>query len=329
MKIGIVGAGAVGSWIAARFARAGHHVSILARGATLDALRATGLHLTDSTGTHQFDVRTAASGRELGAQDIVVVAVKSPALAAVAPHVAELCTDATIVIPAMNGVPWWFETGVPAATHALRDVVDPQRVIETAIARPQVLGCVVHASGTIVAPGHTRLNMADRIVLGEPNGGTSERLTRTCALFTDAGITTTSSEQIQQDIWYKLWGNMTMNPVSAITGATADRIIDDPDVRAVLHAVMREAAETGARIGCTITEDGDSRIDVTRRLGAFRTSMLQDVEARRAIELDALLTAPRAIAAAVHVPTPAMSMLLGLTRLFAQTHGLLGSPPTV
>jgi 2-dehydropantoate 2-reductase len=165
--------------------------------------------------------------------------------------------------------------------------------------------------------------MGDGLIFGEPAGGKSARAEALAEVFQGAGFQARASENIRQEVWYKLWGNMTMNPVSALTGATADLIIDDDDVRALLIAVMAEAAQTGARIGCPIHESGEARIEVTRKLGAFRTSMLQDVDAGRHIELEALLGAPREIARAAGVATPAMDTLYGLTRLFAQTHGLL------
>jgi 2-dehydropantoate 2-reductase len=323
MKVGIVGAGAIGCWLGAGLARAGHEVSVFARGATLDAVERHGLRLTDGGTTEAFVVATADDARRLGQQNLVVVAVKAPAMAAVAPAIGAMTGDTTIVLPAMNGVPWWFADGLGAAEAGARQAVDPDGSIHGAIPSRSVVGCVVHASASLVEPGHARRNMSDVLILGEPAGGESERVSDLVQDFTSAGLAARASSAIRQDIWYKLWGNMTMNPVSAITGATADRIIDDPDVRALLMAVMAEAATVGALIGCPIDEPGENRIEVTRKLGAFRTSMLQDVDAGRPIELDALLGAPRAMARSLGVPTPYMDMLYGLTRVFAQTRGLL------
>jgi 2-dehydropantoate 2-reductase len=160
------------------------------------------------------------------------------------------------------------------------------------------------------------------LIFGEPGGGESQRLKSLVDLFAGAGFAATASPRIQKDIWYKLWGNMTMNPISALTAATCDRILDDDLVEAFILRVMTEAQEIGARIGCPIEESGRDRIAVTRRLGAFKTSMLQDVEAGRAVELDALLGAPREIGRIVGVKTPDMDTLFGLLRLFAQQRGL-------
>lgn len=323
MKIGIVGAGAIGCWLGAKFAEAGHDVSALARGATLEALRQDGLRLTEGEITRSVPVMANSDASVLGEQDIIIVAVKAPAMSAVAPAVAAMAGAHTLIVPAMNGVPWWFAHGLEGAEEQTQRVVDPDGVIGRHIPASQVIGCVVHASTTLLGPGHARKNMSDVLIFGEPSGGSSERLEKLVSTFTAVSLPARAAASIRQEIWYKLWGNMTMNPVSAITGATADRIIDDEDVRGLLMAVMAEAAEVGRRIGCPIDESGENRIEVTRKLGAFRTSMLQDVDAGRTIELDALLGAPRAIAAALGIRTPYMNILYGLTRVFAQTRGLL------
>lgn len=323
MKVGIVGAGAIGCWLGAGLAKAGHDISVFARGSTRDALERDGLRLTDGGKTEAFPVAVADDARRLGPQDLVIVAVKAPAMAAVAAAVGAMIGGGTIVLPAMNGVPWWFADGLGLAEPGARQAVDPDSSIHAAIPARAVVGCVVHASASLIEPGHARRNMSDVLILGEPVGGESDRVRALAQTFSSAGLAARASSAIRQDIWYKLWGNMTMNPVSAITGATADRIIDDPDVRALLMAVMAEAATVGALIGCPIEELGENRIDVTRKLGAFRTSMLQDVDAGRPIELEALLGAPRAMARSLGVPTPYIDMLYGLTRVFAHTRGLL------
>ncbi len=171
-------------------------------------------------------------------------------------------------------------------------------------------------------PGLVRHGFGHRLIIGEPAGGESERVARLAKLLADAGFTVEISPRIQRDIWYKLWGNMTMNPISALTGATSDRILDDPLIRRFCLEVMREAAAIGARIGCPITESGEDRIAVTRELGAFKTSMLQDVEAGKPLEIDALLTAVQEIGAKVGEPTPNIDTLLGLARLQARQRGL-------
>lgn len=320
MRIAIVGAGAIGGWLGVSLAGAGYEVSMLARGATLAVLRADGLRLSVKDNTRVAKLRASDNAAELGTQDLVIIAVKGPALAAVAPAVAQMLGPDTIVLPAMNGVPWWFSEGLTGALAgmALRSV-DPGGLIARTIPASQVIGCVVHVSCSLAVPGHIIHTGGNRLIIGEPRGGPSARLAALHSALEQGGLEITASSHIQTDIWYKLWGNMTMNPISALTGALADRILDDVLVRAFMLSVMAEARETGRRIGCPIAETGEDRIKVTRKLGAFKTSMLQDVEAGRPLEIDALLAAPREIAQRAGVETPFMDVLHGLVRLFAAT----------
>jgi 2-dehydropantoate 2-reductase len=227
-----------------------------------------------------------------------------------------------VVLPAMNGVPWWFAQAIPALAGAPLDSVDPDGRIAAHIPLERVVGCVVHASTYTPEPGLVVQRMGQGLILGEPAGGVSPRVERLAALLTRAGFEATASADVRQDIWYKLWGNMTMNPVSAITGATVDRIMADPLVLAFCSAAMREAAAVGARIGCTVAQSAEDRHAVTRKLGRFRTSMQNDVDAGRAIELDALVSVVREIAQRLQIATPNIDALLGLTRLFARVRGL-------
>lgn len=323
MRIGIVGAGAIGGWLGVRLAKSGHDVSVLARGATLAALREQPWRLQMGAQTLEARVHASDDARQLGQQDAVIIAVKGPALATIAPAITPLIGAHTSVIPAMNGVPWWFLLGgggeLPATQ--LRSV-DPEGAIARAIPLAHVIGCVVHASAFVGAPGLVTLKSGNKLILGEPSGQRSARLQSICTELERAGFEVVASERVQRDIWYKLWGNMTMNPISALTAATCDRMLDDPLVAQFVLRVMAEAAQVGGRIGCPIEESGHDRMAVTRKLGAFKTSMLQDVEAGRPLELDQLLGAPREIARLLNIATPDIDALLGLTRLFAQSRGL-------
>jgi len=229
----------------------------------------------------------------------------------------------TIVLTAMNGVPWWFFDGFGGVHAGTRlAAIDPQGAIAAAIPVRHVVGCVVHLSSSMVEPGVARLGFGNQLIVGEPSGTITPRVEQLAATLVEAGFDTSVSACIQRDIWYKLWGNMTMNPVSALTGATGDRILDDPLVSRFCLAAMAEAAGIGAAIGCPIAQSGEDRMAVTRRLGAFRTSMLQDVEAGKPLELDALVTAVREIGERTGVATPCIDALLGLARLKARTLGL-------
>jgi 2-dehydropantoate 2-reductase len=323
MKVCVYGAGAIGGFIGTRVGAAGHTLTAVARGATLAALRQHGMRLVQGGETIVAPVQVEEDPDRLGPQDLVIIAVKEPALAAVTARIAPLLARDTMVLVAMNGVPWWFFDGLPGPYAGTRLAsVDPEGAIAAAIPTRHVIGCVVHASCSTPEPGLVRHGMGAGLIVGEPAGGRSARVERLVADLVRAGFDAKLAERIQQDIWYKLWGNMTMNPVSAITGATGDRILDDPQVRAFCSAAMAEAAAIGAMIGCGVTQSTEDRHAVTRKLGAFKTSMLQDVEAGRPIELDAIVAVVREIGAKVGVPTPNIDALLGLTRLFARMRGL-------
>jgi 2-dehydropantoate 2-reductase len=321
MKIAVVGLGAVGGLIAARLARAGHEVSALARGETLARVRADGLRVEGARGSFSVALKTSDDAATLGTQELVVIAVKAPALPAVAASIAPLLGAATIVLPAMNGVPWWL---LPAAMPAQAPLasVDPGGALIARLPLERVLGCVVHLAASSPAPGRVLHTIGERLIVGEPLSGASARVEAVCAALASAGFQAEASADVRIDVWYKLWGNMTINPVSALTGALTDAILDDALVREFVLRCMAEAAEIGARIGCPIAQSGADRLDLTRELGGFRTSMLQDTDAGRAIELDALVTAVHEIAGRVGVAAPNIGALLGLTRLMARGRGL-------
>jgi len=326
-KICIVGAGAIGGlfagWLGSRIPAGEIELSMLARGATLAALREQGLQVQSGGEATRVALRASDDPRELGVQDLVIVAVKGPALASVAGSVAALLGRDGVAMVAMNGVPWWFFDGAGGECAGLRlESVDAGGRVRAAIPTPQVIGCVVHLSSNVPQPGVVRHVMGNGLVIGEPLGGRTQRVDALAELLARAGFAMTMSDHIQRDIWFKLWGNMTMNPVSALTGATADRVLDDPLVRGFCHAVMLEAKAIGARIACEIDQTPEQRHEVTRKLGAFKTSMLQDVEAGRQLEIDALVGAVREIGQQLKIATPHTDALLGLVRLMAQVRGL-------
>ncbi len=323
MKVCIYGAGAIGGWLGAKLALAGTPVSVVARGATLDALRRDGLRL-DMEGTVRAAPVTASDQpAELGVQDLVIIAVKAPAMAEVARAIGPLLGPDTAVLTAMNGVPWWFFEGFGGAHEGRRlTAVDPGGRIAQAIPGRQVIGGVVHASFSLNGPGFVKHHFGARLIIGEPSGRPTPRLAAVAECLRAAGIDVALSEQIQKDAWYKLWGNMTVNPVSALTGATTDLILGDELVRGFISGVMLEAREIGARIGIPIDQQPEDRHAVTLKLGAFRTSMLQDVDAGRPVELDALVTVVRELGQITGVATPLTDVLLGLSRLHARVRGL-------
>ena len=323
MKVCIIGAGAIGGYLGTKLAAAGRaQVSALARGATLATLRNHGWRTHTAAGLLQAPARASEHAAELGVQDLVVSAVKGPALTPVARDIAPLLGPRTLVMPAMNGVPWWFCHGVDGLPGGALNSVDPGGVIDAAIRFEQVLGCVVHISTSTLEPGLVQHKFGQGLIVGVAGGGQSERAQQVVDLLAHAGFEASLSANVRHDIWYKLWGNMTMNPVSAITGATGDRVLADPLVRAFCSAAMGEAAAVGARIGCSITQAPEDRHAITATLGAFKTSMLQDVEAGRMLELDAIVGAVHEIGQRLGVATPNVDALFGLTRLFGRMRGL-------
>lgn len=326
LNVCIVGAGAIGGLIGARVSLAARaHVSALARGDTLAALREGGLQIGEDGDRSKWQsapVNATDDAHELGPQDLVVIAVKGPALKELAPRIAPLLGPQTVVLPAMNGVPWWFGQDMPALGPAPIEAVDPGGAISRALPAQHVIGCVVHAHAMRPAPGCVIHTKGRGLIVGEPRGEDSARLETIAGLLRGAGFDVTVSSNIRRELWYKLWGNLTINPVSAITGATADLILADPLVRAFCTEAMLEAAAIGRRIGCEIDQSAEDRHAITRQLGAFKTSMLQDVEAERPVELDAIVGAAAEIGDRVGVPTPNIDHLLGLTRLFARVRGL-------
>ena len=306
MNICVVGAGAIGGWVAARLALAGERVMALTSRGPLEAL-----DISEGGQT-----QTAELARLEGAADVLIVAVKATSLSAAAEAARQWIGPDTLIVPMLNGVPWWFVEGMQLTS------VDPDGSVAAALPFEQIIGCVVHASCSR-AGGTVFVKHADKLIVGEPKGGeTSERVARLFGVLDAAGLRPDITGNVRRAIWYKLWGNATINPLSALTRASCDKILAEPECRAWMLEGMAELAAIGAAVGCPISESGEDRMAVTARLGVFKTSMLQDVEAGRPIELEALLGAPREIARAHGIETPALDRLYGVTKLMAEGLGL-------
>ena len=306
MNICVVGAGAIGGWVAARLALAGERVMALTSRGPLEAL-----DISEGGQT-----QTAGLARLEGAADVLIVAVKATSLSAAAEAARRWIAPDTLIMPMLNGVPWWFVEGMRLTS------VDPDGSVAAALPFEQIIGCVVHASCSR-AGGTVIVKHADKLIVGEPWGGeTSERVARLFGVLDAAGLRPDITGNVRRAIWYKLWGNATINPLSALTRASCDKILAEPECRAWMLEGMAELADIGAAVGCPISESGEDRMAVTARLGVFKTSMLQDVEAGRPIELEALLGAPREIARAHGIETPALDRLYGVTKLMAEGLGL-------
>ncbi len=324
MRICVVGAGAIGGVIASGLALAGAdiEVSMLARGATLAALRDGGLLVETASGA-VTTVPMTASGNpaELGEQDVVIVSVKAQSLPGALDGIRGLLGPATAVLSTLNGVPWWFLDGFggPAAGRHL-DSVDPGGAIAAMLPAWRVIGGTVHLSASSPAPGVVSWRSGNGLIIGELDGSVSTRLSGLAEALRAAGFDVTVSSRIRDDVWYKLWGNLTLNPVCALTGASTGPALDDDLVRGFLSAAMLEARSIGERIGCPIEQTPEDRHAVTRKLGDFVPSMLQDARAGRSLELDALTGAVRELGALVGVPTPYVDALHGLARLWVRAH---------
>ncbi|ADJ48985.1 2-dehydropantoate 2-reductase [Amycolatopsis mediterranei S699] len=325
MKVVVIGAGAIGGLIAARLARSGHEVSVFARGRTLRAIRARGLQLIEGASApitvHPSSVTDQVA--DLPPAELAVVAVKAPSLPGLVPRIAGMLTSVPIVVPVLNGLPWWFvDEYVTPVTGARPDVPDPSRALAV-VHRDRLLGSVVFPASSCPEPGVIRHASGERIVFGEIEGGTSERVATVAGMFTAAGFDAVASPCIRDDVWLKLLGNACFNPVSLLVGASTDRLIDDARVNALFVRMMAELAGIGARLGVTRQTDPLERLVLTRRLGRVKTSMLQDAEAARAVEIDTIVGAVVAIAEALGVPAPRLSAVHALARLRAETANLL------
>jgi 2-dehydropantoate 2-reductase len=322
MKICVIGAGAIGGWIAGLLAEAGNDVSLLARGETLAALKANGLKVRRKGKEQIYRLAVSARAAELGEQDAVIVAVKGQSVPVIAASARSLMGERGIVIPAVNGIPWWFfqMPGVPQSGFALSSV-DPHGETAKAIASKCVLGCVVHASAWTPQPGVVEVNGEDKLIFGEPDGAKSPRVENFAAAFGKPALPVVVSDNIRRDIWLKLWGNMTMNPLSVLTGATTLRMISEPDVTALVREMMLEMKRIGEKIGLPIPLEPEDRMAITRKLGDIKTSMLRDWEAGRALEIDPILGVLAEIAKRVEEPAPFLHAVLGLLRLRAENKG--------
>ena len=334
-RICIVGAGAIGGFIGARLSlsaqtgpNSGIDVCALARGETLAALNTHGWRLREGATVRTAKTFASNQPSELGIQDLIIIAVKAPALPQLAPTLTPLIGPETTIMAAMNGVPWWFMNQRGQASAPLQSV-DPDGAISKAIPSEQVVGCVVHASTFTPEPGLVQVKMGNGLIVGDIDSAGTHVATEPdgkaaiiANLLNRAGFDTTLSNRIRYDIWYKLWGNMTINPISALTGALSDQILDDPLVLSFVSACMLEASAVGSKIACVIDQTPQDRHAITRKLGGFKTSMLQDVEANRSIELDALVGVVREIAHNVKVATPNLDILFGMTRLFGKVRSI-------
>ncbi len=315
----VFGAGAIGGLLAARLAASGVEVSIVARGAHLAAIRERGLVLETADERMLTRPRIVEHVEDAGPAEFLVLAVKANALVPALPALRPLVGPETVIVAALNGIPWWYGYGQEGKFRDRRVLaVDPQGALWAALPPAQALGCIVYPAASIAEPGVIRHLYGDRFSLGEPDGSRSARAERFAAMLIGAGFKAPVRPRIRDEIWVKLWGNLAFNPLSALTCATLDRILADAGTRAVARAMMVEAARVAEGLGVRFAIDVEKRMKGAEEVGAHKTSMLQDLEQGRPLEIEALLGAVVEMAGWVGAAVPLCEAVLALTRLRAE-----------
>jgi 2-dehydropantoate 2-reductase len=321
MKICIYGAGAIGGYLAVQLALAGQEVTVIARGPHLEAMRANGLKLRIGDEEKIAHPRCTSDPAEAGVQDFVIVTLKAHSAPATVEAMQPLLGPDTAVVTAMNGVPWWYFHRLEGPYEGRRiESVDPGGKQWDGVGPQRAIGCVVYPACEVSEPGVIQHIDGDRFTLGEPSGEKTERVTRLSKALIEAGFKA-PVRKIRDEIWVKLWGNLCFNPISALTQATLDVVATEPGTRAVARAMMLEAQAIGEALGVRFGVDVDKRIDGAAAVGAHRTSMLQDLERGRPMEIDALVTAVQEMGRLVELPTPTIDVVLALVQQRARVAG--------
>ena len=322
MRICVVGAGSIGGHVAVLFAAAGHEVTVIARGAHLAAIRTNGLRLILNDGSEHLAPGLHATDdlRAAGRQDLVILAVKAHQVEPIIDDVAALLREDTVLIPMQNGIPWWYfqRHGGPHEGQRVR-AVDPGARVMSAVDPRRIIGCVVYPAASIASPGIVRHTEGDRYPLGELDGTTTERITHIAQAFTTAGLKAPVLDNIRAEIWLKLWGNLSFNPISALTHTTLVDLCQYPLTRTLAQAMMTEAQSIANRLGIEFRVTIEKRIAGAEKVGRHKTSMLQDIEAGREPEIDALLGSVIELGRLTGTATPHLDTVYALVKLLART----------
>jgi 2-dehydropantoate 2-reductase len=322
MKICVVGAGSIGGFVGVKLAAAGEDVTLIARGANLEAIRTRGMRVVMHDGTEVVAPGIRATNRydDAGPQDVVILGMKAHQVEAVAGELPKLMHPETVIIPMQNGIPWWYFQRHGGEFEGRRvETVDPNGVLATSIDPHRIIGCVVYPACELTAPGVVRHIEGDRFPLGELDGATTERVTRIADAFVKSGLKSPVLDNIRAEIWLKLWGNLTFNPISALTHSTLVDICQYPLTRALAADMMREAEAVANRLGITFRVTLEKRIAGAEKVGKHKTSMLQDVEAGRDPEVDALVGAVIELGRVTGTPTPHIDAVFALVKLLSRT----------
>ena len=328
MRAVIAGAGAIGAYVGARLARAGQDVTLFARGAQLRALAERGIRVRAADG--DFEVRPAVADRleAIGPADVVLLGVKAHSLPELAPRLAPLLGPDTVVVSMQNGVPWWFFQGFGGDLEGLRlERVDPGGAVAAAIAPGRIVGAIVYVSAEIEAPGVVRHHEGARISLGEPDGSRSDRVRRLAAALGEAGFRCPVTTRIRHEIWVKILGNVAFNPISALTGATLGEMARDPDVAPLIREIMTETEAVAQKLGLELPVSIEQRMTGAEKVGEHKTSMLQDLEAGRPLELEAIVGAVLELGERLGLAMPATRAVYACTRLLAARRAGAGPRP--
>ena len=323
MNLCVFGAGAIGGLMAAKLAAKGDvNVTVIARGPHLAAMQSRGLTLRSEGTESVIPVRAVASAEEAGPQDYVVVTLKAHSLPSTAPQMQPLLGPETAIVSAVNGIPWWYFHKFPGPYENRRvESVDPGGVVTDLLAPSRAIGCIVYPAAEVREPGVIEHTYGDRFTLGEPSGERTPRVSALSEALIAAGFKAPVRPKIRDEMWVKLWGNLAFNPISALTTATLDVLTADPGQRGVARAMMVEAQQVGERLGVRFGIDVDKRIAGAAEVGAHKTSMLQDLERGRPMEIDALLGVVVELAELVEVEVPTCSTVLALVRARGRAAG--------
>ena len=323
MKICIFGAGAIGGYMGAKLAAAGADVSLVARGPHLKAMQENGLRLIEETGISTVKVTASDKASDLGPQDYVIVTLKAHSVPSVVPHMQPLINDHTTVVSGVNGVPWWYFHKIGGALEGTRlQTVDPGNAQWDGFGPDRVLGCVVYPAAEVVEPGVVKHIEGNRFSLGEPDGSKSTRALALSEALSASGLRAPIRPKIRDEIWVKLWGNLSFNPISVLTQSTLDVLCTDPGTREVARNMMLEAQTVAEKLGVKFPIDVDRRIQGGAAVGAHRTSMLQDLDQGRPMEIDALIGSVKELGLITQTPTPTIDTVLALTALRGKVAGL-------
>ncbi len=321
MKICVFGAGAIGGFLAVRLANTGQDVSVVARGPHLAAIKENGLKLVMDGEEEVAKVAATDDASDLGPQDYLFITLKAHSVPPIADKLAPLIGPETCIVTGMNGVPHWYFHGLEGWENRRVEAVDPGGAVSAALPPEQCLGCVIYPACEVDEPGVVRHVSGDRFTLGEPDGSKSDRANALSAAMKEAGFKAPVRPKIRDEIWVKLWGNLAFNPLSALTGETLDVLATRDDLRSIARAMMVEGQAVGEALGTKFAIDVDKRIEGAAGVGQHKTSMLQDLERGRPMEIDALVTAVSELGRMVDVPTPTIDMILALVKARGRTAG--------